>query len=90
MPIVGERLTVTTSPTQIIVPNHGSITGPITGSVLNLGPQDVDLGGPGVVAGAGYLLRVGGTFDLDLIHGDVLYGVTASATAVLCVLKLMQ
>lgn len=90
MPIIGERITVTTSPTQIIVPNHGSISGPITGSIMNLGPQDVDLGGAGVAAGAGYLLRVGGTFDLDLIHGDILYGITASSFATICLLKLMQ
>lgn len=90
MPIIGTRVTVTTAPTQVIVPNNGSITGPITGSILNLGPQDVDLGGAGVTTGAGYLLRVGGTFDLDLIHGDILFAVTASSTAVLCVLKLMQ
>jgi hypothetical protein len=90
VPVIGSRTTVTTVATQLMLPNNGSISAPVTGSLLNLGPSDVDLGGPGVVAGAGYLLRVGGTFDLDLIHGDVLFGVTASSTAVICKLLLMQ
>jgi hypothetical protein len=90
LPIIGARVTVTTSPTQIVLPTYGSATDPVTGSLLNLGPADVDLGGAGVTAGAGYLLRVGGTFDVDLIGGDVLYGVVAASTAVVCVLKLRQ
>lgn len=90
MPIISNRITVTTSPTQLLIPNNGSIAAPITGSILNLGPSDIDLGGETVVSGSGYLLRVGGTFDLDLIHGDVLYGVVASGTSVVCTLKMMQ
>lgn len=81
---------MTTTATQIVVPSNGSVSGPITSSLLNLGPSDVDLGGAGVTTGNGYLLRVGGTFDVDLIHGDILFGVTASSTAVICTLTLMQ
>lgn len=90
MPILGGRTTVTTSATQVVVPNNGSIVGPVTASILNLGPNDCDLGGEFVTTGNGYLLRVGATFDVDLIHGDVLYAVTASGTTVLCHIRLMQ
>jgi len=90
MPIIGTRVTVCTTATVIMLPTNGSTGDPITGSLLNLGSQDVDLGGAGVTTGAGYLLRVGGTFDVDLIAGDVLYGVTASGTSSICVLKLRQ
>lgn len=90
MPIIATRVTVTTSPTLLTDPRNGSTTGPITASLLNLGPEDVDLGGANVGVGAGYLLRAGGTFDVDLIAGDLLYGVGAAGTAVVCVLRLMQ
>lgn len=83
-------MTVGTTAVAIITPTYGSTGDPITGSLLNLGSQDVDLGGADVVTGEGYLLRVGGTFDVDLIAGDVLYGVTASGTSSICVLKLRQ
>lgn len=58
MPIIGQRVTVGTTATILITPTYGSTNDPITGSLLNLGSQDVDLGGAGVVAGSGYLLRV--------------------------------
>lgn len=90
IPIIGQRVTVTTTASRVVQPTYGSVSVPITASILNLGTADVDLGGIGVVAGAGYLLRVGGTLDVDLTGGDDLYGVTASGTATLCVLKLRQ
>lgn len=90
MPIIGQRVTVTSTASQVVVPTYGSANDPITASVLNLGPNDVDLGGSGVTTGNGYLLRVGGTIDVDLMSGDVLYGVTATSTSVLALLKLRQ
>lgn len=90
MPIIGSRVTVGTTPVVLLSPTYGSVGDPVTGSLLNLGAQDVDLGGATVTTGAGYLLRVGGTFDVDLISGDVLYGVTASGTSSICILKLRQ
>lgn len=90
MPIIGARVTVTTSATQLFTGAYGSATVPVTASFLNLGPVDVDLGGAGVTTGNGYLLRVNGTFDVDLLSTDVLYAVTASGTSVICVLKLRQ
>lgn len=90
MPIISTRVIVTVAATPLVVPTNGSITGPVTASLINLGPSDCDLGGIGVATGAGYLLRVGGTFDVDLVSGDNLYGVTAAGTAVVCVLRLMQ
>lgn len=90
MPIISTRVTVTTSSTALVTPTNGSITGPVTASLINLGPSDCDLGGIGVTTGGGYLLRVGGTFDVDLVSGDNLYGVTSASTAVVCVLRLMQ
>lgn len=91
MAIVGSRVTITTAITKVFDPNrHGSASSSITGSVLNLGPSDVDLGGADVVAGAGYPLTVGSAIDLDLIAYDILYAVTTSGTAVLALLKMRQ
>lgn len=90
MTVVGTRVTVTTAATNVMGLNSHNAVCPSTGSILNLGPQDVDLGGPEVTAGAGYPLTVGSAIDVDLILIDQLYAITASGTAVLAVLKLRQ
>jgi hypothetical protein len=91
VPIIGTRVTVTDSPTLIYVPRHGSAGDPRSGSILNLGPADIDLGGETVSTGAAYLFRKNATMDLDLLAGDELYGVAPSGqSAVVSILKLRQ
>lgn len=90
MPIIGERVTVTTTATQVVVPTYGAASDPITASLRNPGPSSVFLGGAGVTSSAGYELVSGGTIDLDLMAGDVLFGITATGTQVVHVLKLRQ
>lgn len=90
MPIIAQRVTVTTSPTLILNPLNGSVTGPITAIIKNPGPTSVFLGGASVTATEGFELATGGVVDAELISGDLLYGVTASATQELQTIRLMS
>ncbi len=90
MSVVGLRVTVASSPTNVMGLNSHHAGCASTGSILNLGPRDVDLGGPEVLTGQGYPLTVGSAIDVDLILIDQLYAVTATGTSVLAVLKLRQ
>ena len=72
MSVVGSRVTITTAATNVMGINKHNSTCASTGSILNLGPQDVDLGGPEVLTGAGYPLTVGSAIDVDLILIDQL------------------
>lgn len=90
MPIIGQRVSIGNTPTPIIIPTYGASGDPITGSLLNLGPETVDLGGFTVAVGAGYPLVMNATFDVDLIAGDVLYGICPGGATTIAVLKLRQ
>lgn len=90
MPIISSRVTVGVTPTLILNPVNGSVTGPITGIVKNPGPTSVYIGGEFVTAATGFELATGGTVDVELISGDVLYGVTAASTQELQTIKLMS
>lgn len=82
--ISGSRVTVTTSPTVIVAADGQSIL------IKNIGSIDVDLGGATVAAGAGFPLAAGGEVAMDLQGwSGGLYAVTASATAVVCVLRIV-
>ncbi len=90
MPIIAARVTVTSSPTLILNPLNGSVTGPITAIVKNPGSVSVFLGGEFVTASTGFELATGGTVDVELISGDLLYGVTSSSTQELQTIRLMS
>lgn len=90
MPIIAGRVTVTASVTLILNPLNGSVTGPITAIVKNPGPSSVYLGGETVTAATGFELATGGTVDVELIAGDLLYGVTASGSQELQTIRLMS
>lgn len=77
MPIIAQRIVVTTSPTVILTPLNGSVTGPITALVKNVGPNTVYIGGEFVTVAEGFSVGTGGVVDVELIHGDVLYGIVA-------------
>ena len=81
-------MVVGNTPTIILVPLNGSVTGPITAIVKNPGPVSVYLGGQFVTATTGFELATGGTVDAELIHGDVLYGITSSGTQELQTIRL--
>ena len=77
MPIIAARVTVGTTPTLIVDPKNGSVTGTINALVKNPGPNTVYVGGEFVTVASGFPVQTGGTIDLDLIHGDLLYGIVA-------------
>lgn len=89
MPIIAARVTVTTSPTLLIDPMNGSVTGPVVAIVKNPGPTSIFIGGAGVTATTGLEVATGGTVDLDLISGDLLYGITASQPQEVQTIRLM-
>ena len=90
MPIVSQRVTVTAAVTLVLNPLNGSVTGPITALVKNPGPTSVYLGGETVTATTGFELATGGTVDVELITGDLLYGITAGGSQELQTIKLMS
>lgn len=90
MPIIAARVTIGVTPTLVINPLNGSVTGPITALVKNPGPTSVYLGGFDVTSTTGFELATGGTVDVELIAGDLLYAVTASSTQELQTIKLMS
>lgn len=90
MPIISARVLVGTSVTLLLNPLNGSVTGPITAIVKNPGPVSVFIGGEFVTASTGFELATGGTVDVELIAGDLLYGITASSTQELQTIRLMS
>jgi len=90
MPIISSRVTITTTATQIVDPVRGGVPDPISAVVKNAGAVSVFLGGAGVTTAAGYELAPGEPFNADLVAGDVLYGITASGSAVLHVMRFRQ
>ena len=90
MPIIASRVTVTGTATLLINPLQGSVTGPITALVKNPGPTSVYLGGEAVTATTGFELATGGTVDVELISGDLLYGITSGGSQELQTIKLMS
>ena len=90
MPIIAARVSVTASATLLLNPINGSVTGSITAIVKNPGPASVFIGGEFVTAATGFELASGGTVDVDLIAGDLLYGITTGATQELQTIKLMS
>jgi hypothetical protein len=87
--MLGARVTITDEPTLIY--DASRETNPrYPGACVIKNPADsgavVDLGGEDVATGAGYELAVGEAVGVQLIH-DAIYGVTATGTVELHVLR---
>jgi hypothetical protein len=76
MAVQQKRSTITTTPTLIV----GGIANPLICRIHNTTNGAVYLGGPGVTTSNGYHLEATESFELTLIHGNSLYGVTASGS----------
>lgn len=74
--ISASRVTVTTSATSIVA--AGSDT--IGACVRNAGTASVYLGGSGVTTSTGYELPASDTLCMDLLNNETLYGIVASGT----------
>lgn len=90
MPIISNRVSVTAAATSLSNPVGGSLGDPIGVIVKNTGGASIYLGGSGVTSAAGLELAPGETLNVELMGGDVLYGITASGTVIVSVLKLRQ
>lgn len=90
MPIISSRVIVTTSPTLLINPINGSVTGSITALVKNPGSVSVFVGGEFVTTSTGFELPSGAALDVELVAGDLLYGVTVTGTQEIHTIKLMS
>jgi hypothetical protein len=88
MTVQGSRVTVTTTATLLAdATGTDSVTGVRVTVKSPSGAQIVDLGGPGVTAGAGLALEAGNILTLELGPGDALYGIVAATTQAVHVLK---
>lgn len=83
MPVAAERVTVADTATEII---EADIDG-ASYAVSNRDADSVFLGGDDVTDTTGYELGAGESLGVRLDQGDVLYGVTASGTARVDVLR---
>jgi hypothetical protein len=90
MPIISSRVSVTGTATVLSDPTRGSIGDPIGVVVKNTGGTSIYLGGSGVTSAAGLELAPGETLNIELMGGDVLYGITASGTVIVSIMKLRQ
>lgn len=92
MPIISNRVTVTASATLVVDTFRGdnSFRDSTSSSVKNAGGASVFLGGAAVTAAGGFELAPGQIMTIDHVAGDDLYGITASGTVVVHVMRLKQ
>lgn len=84
MAVVSASVSVTTTATAI---SGGDGDGVAGHSVQFTPPSAIYVGPAGVTTANGYLLTAGVEYTYDLGPGDVLYGVAASGTVVVPVLR---
>ena len=73
------QITVGTSPTRLDADEGDAEVGK-TLTAYNLGAAPVSLGNAAVTTSTGFTLPAGGSYSADLSYGDALYGVVASGT----------
>ncbi len=66
------------------------MTGSVTAIIRNSGPTTIFIGGATVSATTGFEVPTGGIIDVELIAGDLLYGITAAGTQEVQTVKLMS
>lgn len=82
----GTRVDVGTTAVKVVAATHGRASG--SGALLqNAGSADIDLGGDGVTAGAGFPLGAGESVSVELEPGESLYAIVASGTESLAILE---
>lgn len=89
MPVIGERISVTTSATVLFTPENGAAVDRKS-AIIKLpaaATESVFLGGSGVTAAAGYELAAGDIVDVSLLHGDTIYGIVATNAQTVHVLR---
>lgn len=86
MPVSSSRVTVTTAATQLVavVPSYNRVQSAL---VRNRAAVSVFIGGPGVTTGTGFELEPGDAATLDMNADDALWGIVATGTAEVAVLK---
>jgi hypothetical protein len=84
MAVRGERFTVGVTPTLLTTAEGDHTAG--SSALVKATSANVVLGGPDVTATTGYPLDLGETVGIDLL-GDTLYGIVASGTGTVVVLR---
>lgn len=92
MPILSSRVTVAATPTMVVDTFRGGneFRDSTSSSVKNAGGASVYLGGAAVSAADGFELAPGQVITIDHVAGDDLYGITASGTVIVHVMRLKQ
>lgn len=83
MAVTSSRVTVTTSATAL-VPTDGSVASIVA---HNKGSASIDIGGASITTGTGFELAAGEAFTMDLNPGEIPYGIAASGTVRVDVLR---
>lgn len=89
MPIISQRVSVTTSATLLSNPVNGAVLDTVACVVKNTGGASVYLGGPAVLTTDGLALAPGEILNVELMAGDLLYAISAGTVEV-SVMKLRQ
>lgn len=84
MAVTGARVTVGTTATLIAQADADGVSVAVRNADATV---SADIGGSGVVSGAGYLLLAGSSVSFDLDAGESVYGIVASGSIVAHVLR---
>lgn len=85
--MLGQRISVGTTPTIILDGTNSAANYPISAIILNpTGGIEVDLGGAGVTTATGFALIATASVQVDIVN-EILYGIVASGTQVVHVLR---
>ena len=85
--IAAERVTVDTTSGGVLIAQGPSVSKSHRLNVRNRGSVAVYVGPSGVTSSTGYQLDPGEQIGLELAAGETLYGITASSSAAVHVLK---
>lgn len=81
------QIPVTNTATPLVAADASDTTTGNSLAIQNTGASTVYIGGPSVTTGSGYPLAAGGQIGADLAPGEDLYGVVASGTVTVAVLR---
>lgn len=87
MTVLAASVTVGVTATQLSSPTDDNAAGHSLVVKVPAGGATVFVGGPGVTTTAGYPLAAGESFSADLTPGDALFGIVATGTQAVNVLR---
>lgn len=82
MAVDSDRVTVTDTATKISAVDGSPVAGHSLTVINRHATDSIDLGGSGVVSGAGFELKASENVTVDLSEGEELFGIAAAAGSV--------